>query len=128
MKPNKSIDGLSTRGVKNTPKTRSTNKTTVTKKSATQNLAISKPKKQSSRPTIKESDNITANSVPSKEQTTNREQTVDDFLKPVQAFDFSEEGELKKSKDTVKDMKSTKQSKKKAKKEKQSQSFQKEQF
>lgn len=126
MKPNKSIDGLSTRGTKNVPKTRSTKKNNTAKKPTKNTNSIPRIKKQPVKPVTHNtpievsdtSDSITTKPVNPNEITTNHEQTVDDFLKPVQAFEFDEEGELKKSKETTEDMKSTKHSKKKAKKEK----------
>ena len=99
MKNNKSIDGLTTRAVKKPaakPTTKPASKP-VAKKEITK-TAPSKPKK------------VAATTKPKKTET----QTVDDFLKPVQAFDFdSESGELKESKMSKKELKAEKKTEKK---------------
>ena len=119
MKPNKSIDGLSTRDAKKPssvhatkPKTTSQNLATKTVKRTTIKSTTSK----TSRPKTIDIAKPTTNSAT--KSPVSREQTVEDFLKPVQAFDFDDSGELKQSKDTIKEMKETTKSSKKAKKEK----------
>ena len=119
MRTNKSIDGLSTRDAKKPsfvhatkPKTTSQNLATKTVKRATVKSTTPKTSRPKTIDIAKPTTNSTAKSPVS------REQTVEDFLKPVQAFDFDDSGELKQSKDTIKEMKETTKSSKKAKKEK----------
>lgn len=99
MKNNKSIDGLTTRAVKKPaakPTTKPASKP-VAKKEVTK-TAPTKPKK------------VATTTKPKKPEA----QTVDDFLKPVQAFDFdSESGELKESKMSKKELKAEKKTEKK---------------
>lgn len=99
MKNNKSIDGLTTRAVKKPaakPTTKPASKPVAKKEVA--KTAPTKPKK------------VAATTKPKKTEA----QTVDDFLKPVQAFDFdSESGELKESKMSKKELKAEKKTEKK---------------
>lgn len=157
MKPNKSIDGLSTRSAKKsatsalnespsnfTRKKSSTSvsKTTTKKKPSSKasrakssNIPLtntpslspksSKPRTSAARatrasrkvsasinnsyndPLLKKTQAKKANTTPDSTTASDQapKQSVEDFLKPIQAFDFNENGELKESKDSVKDMK-----------------------
>ena len=91
MKENKSIDGLVTRSAK---------LSAARAASALHTKAVT-----STRTTQSHTDNeTTQTTIPVK--TPNHEQTVDDFLKPVTAFDFDEQsGELTKAKEPIKKMK-----------------------
>ena len=120
MEKNKSIDGLRIRSaqktVKNgsTPvKTQTAHKTAKVKTSAAKKIPLTEPVEPKE---IKEE--IILDDKDSPELV--REQTVEDFLKPVQAFDFdSETGELKAAEDSPKkSRKERKQEKKEKKKEK----------
>ena len=103
MKDNKSIDGLTTRAVKKPaprPATKPVAKKVVKKEE------IKKPAEKADVSTVK----VTRSKTPKKTEA----QTVDDFLKPVKAFDFdSESGELKESKMTKKELKAEKKAEKK---------------
>ena len=92
MKPNKSIDGLTVRSAKKpaTAKPQVAKKTTTPKPATKPITKPADPKKVEVKVKVKETDT----------------QTVDDFLKPVQAFDFDgETGELKKAKKMTKEEK-----------------------
>lgn len=108
MKNNKSIDGLTTRAVKKTaPKP--TAKKVVSKD-------INK-KSDEEKVTVVADVSTVKVSTDSKKPKKTESQTVDDFLKPVQAFDFdSDSGELKESKMSKRDLKSEKKANKKLEK------------
>ena len=106
MKPNKSIDGLVTRSAKKPAVKSSAPKKAVPKKTTVKAKPAVKKEAPKEAP-VKESP------APKKTET----QTVDDFLKPVQAFDFdSESGELKESKMSRKELKAEKKNNKKLEK------------
>lgn len=112
MDENKSIDGLAVRSAKK-PKSVSTPKKQSPKKNAKKPVkaTISTPLPPNEKTEI--SSNVDSSPVI-------REQTVDDFLKPVQAFDFDgTTGELKASQEKTKDDLKT-STKKKLKKKKSS--------
>lgn len=97
MKNNKSIDGLTVRSAK---------------KPATKPTAIKKPV---AKKPIKVVDLDTPKEEFSEPAKTSEAQTVEDFLSPVQAFDFNgETGELEKSAKTKKELKTEKKLAKKA--------------
>ena len=106
MKNNKSIDGLTPRSAKK-PAAPAAKPTKSTKKSIPVSTEPKKTTAKSSapKPSVKK---------PAKKP---ESQTVDDFLKPVAAFDFDEEkGELLESKKTKKELKAEKKLAKKEKK------------
>ena len=117
MDQNKSIDGLVTRrskiatskAVKQKPKT--STKTTSKKTSSVPkktNVSLTKTKTSTS-PLIKAKDTPTPNTPPTK-----KNNVTEDFLKPVQAFDFDEEsGELKVAEEPVNLSKKTKRKERK---------------
>lgn len=122
MKENKSIDGLVLRDAPKKPasdvvtKKTPVKKTTVKPKAATTKKVAPKPKTASSKTSTPKT-----KSAPKPKTITVEEpkQTVEDFLKPVQAFDIdSETGELKESDDTsIPNKKAEKKADKAAKKE-----------
>ena len=106
MKNNKSIDGLTVRSAK-----KPASKPTVAKKSATKK-PVKKPIK------VVDLDTPKVEEEPVKDIKAGEAQTVEDFLSPVQAFDFnSETGELQKSNKTKKELKAEKKANKKLEKE-----------
>lgn len=122
MKPNKSIDGLVIRDAQKPVPARKTTpalkpkKTSVAKTSSTAKKATT-PKTKSAKPTktINKSKTIEPVKVAEPARTA-PEQTVEDFLKPVHAFNFDEEtGELQAMKDTPKPTTETKPKKEKKK-------------
>ena len=136
MKENKSIDGLvlrdaSEKSASDITITRkpTAKKTTNTKETAKKITVKTKetPVKSATTPKSIKVEDKTEKKVekPAKEPTKEAEtvetnkQTVEDFLKPVQAFDFDgESGELKESEDmTIPDKKAEKKAKKQAKKD-----------
>lgn len=122
MKENKSIDGLVLRDAPKKPasdvvtKKTSVKKTTVKSKATATKKVAPNPKTASSKTSTPKT-----KSAPKPKTITVEEpkQTVEDFLKPVQAFDIdSETGELKESNDTsIPDKKAEKKADKAAKKE-----------
>lgn len=101
MKTNKSIDGLTVRSAK---------------KTATKPAAAKKPaaKKPVAKKPVKKPIKVVDLNTPKIEDKT---QTVEDFLSPVQAFDFnSETGELEKSDKSKKELKAEKKANKKLEK------------
>ncbi len=111
MKKNKSIDGLTIRDAADIPVSHP-NKKKPTKKLK---IVADEPSVVPEKPetTLKTQD--TPASKPTK--TKSREQKVEDFLKPVQAFDFDEStGELKAAKVSKKDQKQSKKAEKPEKK------------
>ena len=121
MKENKSIDGLTLRDAPKKPAPKKTSSATVTVKKT----ATTKPKTAPVKPkpvkklAVKEvSESVKEEKVKTIE-VEEPKQTVEDFLKPVQAFDIdSESGELKESEDvTIPDKKAEKKANKQAKKE-----------
>ena len=123
MDKNKSIDGLVARRPKKTTssssnskaKTQSKPKKTTTKKTTTKSKTPikSQPKKTTKKVVVSEP--VVSNLEPKKEK---KENVVEDFLKPVKAFDFDEEtGKLEAadpSKEKPKKIKKAKKEKKKA--------------
>lgn len=106
MKNNKSIDGLTTRAVKKPAPKKIVKKEDI------------KPAKKAVKVTSKETTPTTKVVAEKKVSKKTESQTVDDFLKPVQAFDFdSESGELKESKMTKKELKAERKANKKLAKE-----------
>lgn len=127
MKENKSIDGLTLRdapkkiaksdGVSKKASKTSSSATVTVKKTATATKPNPTP---ASKPKTVKKLAVKKVSEPVKEEVNEEpKQTVEDFLKPVQAFDIdSESGELKESEDTtIPDKKAEKKADKKAKKE-----------
>ena len=103
MKNNKSIDGLTTRAVKKPAPTKVVKKEVIKKPASKADKVVVKADVSTVKVT-------TDNKAPKKAES----QTVDDFLKPVQAFDFdSESGELKESKMSKKELKAEKKAEKK---------------
>ena len=121
MKENKSIDGLTLRDAPKKPAPKKTSSATVTVKKT----ATTKPKTAPVKPKPVKKLAVKEVSEPVKEEKVKTieveepKQTVEDFLKPVQAFDIdSESGELKESEDvTIPDKKAEKKANKQAKKE-----------
>ena len=121
MKENKSIDGLTLRDAPKKPAPKKTSSATVTVKKT----ATTKPKTAPAKPKPVKKLAVKEVSEPVKEEKVETakveepKQTVEDFLKPVQAFDIdSESGELKESEDvTIPDKKAEKKANKQAKKE-----------
>ena len=121
MKENKSIDGLTLRDAPKKPAPKKTSSATVTvKKTATtkSKTAPVKPKPVK-KLTVKEASEPVKEEKVETAEVEEPKQTVEDFLKPVQAFDIdSESGELKESEDvTIPDKKAEKKANKLAKKE-----------
>ncbi|MBQ8156223.1 LCP family protein [Candidatus Saccharibacteria bacterium] len=125
MKTNKSIDGLTTRDAKKLAAVRVAQKNASISAAAKTKKSTKKVPISSKQPTTKTSSPVSTKTLSTTKTTTSSKietsditptQKVEDFLKPVQAFDFDDSGELKKSKDSVKDMKeSTKTTDKKSK-------------
>lgn len=121
MKENKSIDGLTLRDAPKKAAPKKTSSATVTVKKT----ATTKPKTAPVKPKPVKKLAVKEVSEPVKEEKIKTveveepKQTVEDFLKPVQAFDIdSESGELKESEDvTIPDKKAEKKANKQAKKE-----------
>ena len=121
MKGNKSIDGLTLRDAPKKVAPKKTSSATVTVKKT----ATTKPKTAPVKPKPVKKLAVKEVSEPVKEEKIKTveveepKQTVEDFLKPVQAFDIdSESGELKESEDvTIPDKKAEKKANKQAKKE-----------
>ena len=121
MKENKSIDGLTLRDAPKKAAPKKTSSATVTVKKT----ATTKPKTAPVKPKPVKKLAVKEVSEPVKEEKIRTveveepKQTVEDFLKPVQAFDIdSESGELKESEDvTIPDKKAEKKANKQAKKE-----------
>ena len=121
MKENKSIDGLTLRDAPKKVAPKKTSSATVTVKKT----ATTKPKTAPAKPKPVKKLAVKEVSEPVKEEKVETvkveepKQTVEDFLKPVQAFDIdSESGELKESEDvTIPDKKAEKKASKQAKKE-----------
>ena len=121
MKENKSIDGLTLRDAPKKPAPKKTSSATVTVKKT----ATTKPKTAPVKPKPVKKLAVKEVSEPVKEEKVKTieveepKHTVEDFLKPVQAFDIdSESGELKESEDvTIPDKKAEKKANKQAKKE-----------
>lgn len=121
MKENKSIDGLTLRDAPKKAAPKKTSSATVTVKKT----ATTKPKTAPVKPKPVKKLAVKEVSEPVKEEKVKTveveepKQTVEDFLKPVQAFDIdSESGELKESEDvTIPDKKAEKKANKQAKKE-----------
>ena len=121
MKENKSIDGLTLRDAPKKVAPKKTSSATVTVKKT----ATTKPKTAPAKPKPVKKLAVKEVSEPVKEEKVETvkveepKQTVEDFLKPVQAFDIdSESGELKESEDvTIPDKKAEKKANKQAKKE-----------
>ena len=121
MKENKSIDGLTLRDAPKKVAPKKTSSATVTVKKT----ATTKPKTAPVKPKPVKKLAVKEVSEPVKEEKVKTieveepKQTVEDFLKPVQAFDIdSESGELKESEDvTIPDKKAEKKANKQAKKE-----------
>lgn len=108
MKDNKSIDGLTTRAVKK-PAPKPASKPVA--KKVVKKEVIKTPAKKADKVVVKSNvSTVKVTKTPKKTES----QTVDDFLKPVQAFDFDgESGELKESKMTKKELKAEKKAEKK---------------
>jgi len=113
MKNNKSIDGLVTRSAKKPAAKTAAAKPSTAKKPVTKPSTVTKVP-VSTKPATTKKPKPTKSSAPSKKD------AVDDFLSPVQAFDFNgETGELTKSEKTKKELKAEKKAAKKlAKQEK----------
>lgn len=135
MKDNKSIDGLVLRDAPEksasdiTITRKSTAKKTINTKTPAKKVAMKvkeAPVKTAPKPIKIEDDDLEiekeVKKPPEKKEVTEEtaKQTVEDFLKPVQAFDFDgESGELKESDDmSIPDKKAEKKAKKQAKKDK----------
>ena len=117
MKTNKSIDGLTTRDAKKSTPLKVTQRDSVSKTTVPSKVKVQSISKRTS---IQSASTKTASTKTRNSNTTasavTQTQKVEDFLKPVQAFDFNDSGELIESKDSIKTMKeSTKANNKKSK-------------
>jgi LCP family protein required for cell wall assembly len=111
MKDNKSIDGLTTRAVKK-PAPKPASKPVA--KKVVKKEVIKTPAKKADKVVVRADVSTVKVTTGGKTPKKAESQTVDDFLKPVQAFDFdSESGELKESKMTKKELKAEKKAEKK---------------
>ncbi len=98
MKKNKSIDGLVIRDATKNPASQPSEETSP----------ISQPKVTKTSKTVVKQPESPSKPIPKSSSKKSREQKVEDFLKPVQAFDFDEKtGELKASKKSKKSMNKT---------------------
>ncbi len=113
MKNNKSIDGLVTRSAKKPAAKTAAAKPSTAKKPVTKPSTVTKVPVSAKPSTAKKPE-------PAKKSTPSKKDAVDNFLSPVQAFDFNgETGELTKSEKTKKELKAEKKAAKKlAKQEK----------
>ena len=117
MKTNKSIDGLTTRDAKKSTTLKVTRRDSLSKTTAPAKVKVQSISKRTS---IQSASTKTTSIKTRNSNTTTsavaQTQKVEDFLKPVQAFDFNDSGELIESKDSIKTMKeSTKANNKKSK-------------
>ena len=122
MNKNKSIDGLTIRSAASNPASRSTKKKSTPKTKI--KVVAKEPELTPEKPKTTPKKEVFPTSAPEpstpsepSEPSKTREQKVEDFLKPVQAFDFDEQtGELKASKVIKKDKKQSKKAQKPEKK------------